>query len=147
MKRRKYLASVLVFLQFSCIGIAILANGIMAQSWAGKVVQAMSAILLLYAVIAMKLENLRISPVVKENAEMRVSGPYRLIRHPMYVSVLGYTFPLTLHHFTLLNIVVSTLLLGVLLVKLNFEEKLLEEKFPGYTDYKSVTWRILPFIY
>lgn len=147
MAHRKYLASVLVFLQFLCIGTLVLLNGILADNIAGIIIQGLAAILLSYAVISMKIDNLRISPIVKETAQLRIAGPYKIIRHPMYLSVLGYSLPLGLEKLTFINISTSLLLLLVLNIKLNFEENLLQERFPEYGEYKSTTWRILPFIY
>ncbi len=35
----------------------------------------------------------------------------------------------------------------VLIIKLNWEEKMLVEKFSGYKDYMQNTKRLIPFIY
>jgi protein-S-isoprenylcysteine O-methyltransferase Ste14 len=41
-----------------------------------------------WSVFAMKIRNFNISPEVKTGGKMTSRGPYKIIRHPMYLSIL-----------------------------------------------------------
>jgi len=87
------------------------------------------------------------NPVPLDNAQLRTSGIYSVVRHPMYLSVLILLIGGTLYlhaYFTLLLDIIAMLFL---VYKINFEEKMLLEKFPEYKLYQSETKKLLPFIY
>lgn len=95
-------------------------------------------------------ENQFASSTVEVEAGQRVisTGPYAIVRHPMYASVLPmYLFtPLALGSYWAL---IAFLPLPFLLVKriLNEEEVLLRE-LPGYAEYRQkVRWRMIPGVW
>jgi protein-S-isoprenylcysteine O-methyltransferase Ste14 len=95
----------------------------------------------------MRLSNLNVMPDLKANSTLVTSGPYRLIRHPMYAAGLLITLSLVLNHPTLWRAGYWLVLAIDLHLKLRYEEKLLQEKYPQYSDYKQKTKRLIPFIY
>ena len=100
-----------------------------------------------YAILVMKLDNLHVLPHPVEKAEMVLHGPYRFIRHPMYASVLLTGLMLIAGDFSAIRLVVWLLLLVDLIVKLEYEEKLLVLQFPEYEAYRKGTSRLIPFLY
>lgn len=76
------------------------------------------------------------------------SGPYRLVRHPMYlgaVVIILFT-PLALDSFCAL--VPAALLCVYVAVRLLDEEKLLKEELEGYVEYcRKVNYRLIPYIW
>ena len=74
-------------------------------------------------------------------------GPYKVIRHPMYLALLITTLPLVISDFTYLRLVFWFILLVDLVIKMGYEENLLQEKFPEYIHYQKQTARLLPEIY
>ena len=102
---------------------------------------------MIWAVWTMRLSNLNMIPDVKHNSRLVTSGPYKFIRHPMYASVLLVTLILVINHLTLLRAGFWLVLLIDLHFKFSYEEKLLLTKFPEYSEYKSNTKRLVPFIY
>jgi protein-S-isoprenylcysteine O-methyltransferase Ste14 len=94
-------------------------------------------------------ENSFAAPVVRVQAEreQRVidTGPYALVRHPMYTAAIPYLagVPLLLGSWYGL-LVVAAMIAGVALRAVS-EENLLERKLPGYADYmKRVRYRLIP---
>ena len=76
------------------------------------------------------------------------SGPYRLIRHPMYAGMCAMWLftPLALgSYFTL---PAFALLIPLILLRLLNEEKVLRQELPGYAEYCLRTrFRLVPFIW
>jgi protein-S-isoprenylcysteine O-methyltransferase Ste14 len=97
-------------------------------------------------------ENTFAAPVVRVQAERahRVidTGPYAVVRHPMYASALLYLIgmPLLLGSWYGL-LCVPFFVLG-LAPRAVFEERLLRKNLPGYADYMSrVRYRLVPGIW
>lgn len=87
---------------------------------------------------------------IRTEAEQKVisTGPYALVRHPMYVGVLIMVFgvPLALGSFWGLALV--ALIVPVLVWRILDEEKLLKEDLPGYRDYaQKVRYRLVPHVW
>ena len=109
--------------------------------------ETVGVMLMIWAIWTMKLNNLNISPDLKNNSILVLSGPYKLIRHPMYASVLLVTLMLVINHLTLWRVGFWLVLFIDLHFKFSYEEKLLLTKYSEYLDYKSNTKRLIPFIY
>lgn len=87
---------------------------------------------------------------IRTEAEQKVisTGPYALVRHPMYVGVLIMVFgvPLALGSFWGLALV--ALIVPVLVWRILDEEKLLKQDLPGYRDYaQKVRYRLVPHVW
>jgi len=76
------------------------------------------------------------------------SGPYRIVRHPMYLGMCAMWLftPLALgSYFTLPAFV---LLIPLIILQLLNEEKILREELPGYPEYCVLTrFRLVPFLW
>ena len=103
-----------------------------------------------YLVFLVFKENTFASGTIEVGAEQCVvaTGPYALVRHPMYVGALVMLVgvPLALGSlWGLLAIIPMTL---VLVARLLDEEKFLSKNLAGYSDYQSkVRCRLLPLIW
>jgi len=104
----------------------------------------------LYFVFLVFKENSFASGTIEVGAEQKVvtTGPYALVRHPMYIGALVMIIgvPLALGSlWGLLAIVPMTL---VLVWRLLDEEKFLAKNLAGYAEYQSkVRCRLLPLIW
>lgn len=101
----------------------------------------------LWALVVVRIRNLRIVPEPVANARLVVSGPYRLIRHPMYAAVLLVAGGWLAGHVTIPRLVLLLALAIVLLLKLRHEESILVKELPGYADYMRRTRRLVPWLY
>jgi len=85
---------------------------------------------------------------VQDNQVVISTGPYAIIRHPMYLAVIViFTLsPLALGSYWAL---IPALILPVVLAgRIDNEEQLLRRGLNGYEDYcKQVKYRLLPFIW
>jgi protein-S-isoprenylcysteine O-methyltransferase Ste14 len=103
-----------------------------------------------YIVFLVFKENSYASALIEVGAEQKVvsSGPYALVRHPMYIGALLLLLgtPLALGSlwgvFTIIPITI------VIVWRLLDEERFLSKNLPAYPEYKTkVKYRLVPFIW
>lgn len=88
--------------------------------------------------------ELRTHPAPSSTAVLRVDGPYRFVRHPIYSGLLLLAVGLAVIAGTVLAAVTFLALFAMLSLKARFEERLLAERFPGYREYARRTPRFVP---
>ena len=135
-----------VVIQFSAILLLIINTNINNISTYSLILFIASAIIGVTAIINMKISNLNIMPELKDNHKLATNGIYKYIRHPMYTSVILLCLGFLLTEITTVNIIAMLVLIIDLFLKSRLEEKLLEQRFNNYKDYKNNTYRFLPFI-
>ena len=91
-------------------------------------------------------KNLSPFPTPKQSAELIQWGIYKYIRHPIYSGILFFTFGFSLYSENTLRLLIFFTLLILFRFKAAYEEKLLQNKFSNYTDYKKMTGIFLPRI-
>lgn len=110
-------------------------------------VQAASLALLVWTWIYLSPGKFHILPETIREARLVVKGPYRFIRHPMYLSLLLYLLPLLINYFSWLRLAVLLAFLANMIIKIHYEEQHLKSRFPHYVAYMRSSYRVLPFIY
>ena len=86
---------------------------------------------------------------LQEGHKLATGGPYRWVRHPAYLGVIGMVLGLSL--------VFGNLILAVLMTVINTlwlngrmrdEEMLMQEEFGGeFSRYRTKTKKLIPFVY
>jgi protein-S-isoprenylcysteine O-methyltransferase Ste14 len=137
----------LVSLQFLCLGIIFLTGPLLADPIYLLLPEIAGLVVGIWAVVAMGWGNLNIAPDPLEWSRMVNLGPYRIIRHPMYLALLLVSLPVVVDSFSLLRFVVWLILLGTLIYKMRYEESMLLAKFPLYSQYRQRTSRLIPGLY
>jgi hypothetical protein len=87
------------------------------------------------------------APSAAEHAPLTVSGPYRWLRHPIYLGWVMFVFGApTMTSGRLLFATISTV---YLIVAIPFEERSLTSEFgPAYCEYQRlVRWRLVPGVW
>jgi protein-S-isoprenylcysteine O-methyltransferase Ste14 len=103
-----------------------------------------------YFIFLVYRENTFTSATIEVTADQRVisSGPYAIVRHPMYASALLYLLGTPLALGSYWGFVPFAVMLPFLIWRLFDEERLLSASLPGYTDYQQkVRHRLLPGIW
>lgn len=137
----------LVTIQLAAIFFLLLTGPLIAMQPVWLALEILAGVVGLWALRAMGLRQLRVGPDVADKARFVKSGPYRFVRHPMYLSVLLFAGALVGNHFTWLRLAGFLILLADLVAKLTLEEKLLRERFSEYREYEKQTKRLVPFVY
>ena len=92
----------------------------------------------------------RFSGLVAIQPEHRLvtSGVYGIIRHPSYLGLFVLMLGWGLAFRSGVGVVIAVLSLGVLLARIQAEERLLSENFGAeYDAYRARTWRLIPYVY
>ncbi len=103
-----------------------------------------------YGVYRVFRENTFTAPTIEVAADQTVvsTGPYAVVRHPMYIASLLYLLGMPLALGSYWGLVVFALMLLVILWRLLDEERVLARRLPGYTVYmQRVRWRLVPGVF
>jgi protein-S-isoprenylcysteine O-methyltransferase Ste14 len=85
---------------------------------------------------------------VAEGQRVVDTGPYAIVRHPMYASALLYLVGTPLALGSYWGLLAFAFMLPFLVWRLVDEERLLARDLRGYTDYQErVRYRLLPFLW
>ena len=91
--------------------------------------------------------NLSVLPHPKDDAELVESGPYRIVRHPIYSGLILGAVGWALLNASLLTLIYAALLFVFFDIKSRREERWLRHKFAGYAAYQARVSKLIPFIY
>ncbi len=85
--------------------------------------------------------------LLPEARRLVTNGPYRRIRHPLYLAGLVGSLGVMLQYRQpwALLVVLATLALQIL--RMNYEEQVLSRAFPEYETYATRSWRLIPGVF
>lgn len=141
------LSYLLVLIQLVSLGVIALTGPWFARNPVLFIMQIVAVMVALWAIASIRLHKLSIFPDVPEDAEFVRRGPYKIIRHPMYASLLLATLPAVAATPTPLRMAAWIVLLIDILVKVQHEERLLTRAFTEYERYRQETKRLIPLVY
>ena len=101
-------------------------------------------------IILVYRENSFASATIEVAADQEVisTGPYAIVRHPMYACGFLYLLGMPLALGSYWGLVVAAAMLPFLIWRLLDEERFLAKQLPAYTEYqKRVRHRLVPFVW
>lgn len=85
---------------------------------------------------------------VTQNQTVISTGPYAIVRHPMYASALLYVLGTPLALGSWWGLVAVAVFIPVLVWRLLDEERMLANDLPGYSEYQQhVRYRLVPYLW
>lgn len=121
-----------------------------AVPFSGVVVGNILVVTGFYFISLVYRENTFTSAIIEVTEDQKVisTGPYAIIRHPMYASASLYILGTPLALGSYWGLVVLGAIMPLLLWRLFDEERFLAKHLPGYTEYqKQVRYRLVPFVW
>jgi len=110
------------------LGVTLAVGGNLVQAWA-------------------KLVLRRSFGVAPANRGIKLTGPYKLVRHPMYAGYLLVHIGVLILMFSPINVVIYTIGWWAQILRIHAEERLLSQD-PAYRDFmKKTRWRLIPGIF
>ena len=107
----------------------------------------LAGVLLLTAAMFRLGSNLTAVPYPKDEGTLIETGPYRLVRHPMYCGVIFAAFGWALLRHGWLTLGYTLAGWAFIEVKVRQEEQWLLERLPGYGAYQRRVRKLIPFVY
>jgi protein-S-isoprenylcysteine O-methyltransferase Ste14 len=138
---------ILVVLQLFTAGYLLLSGPVITDHWALLLLQVVSLGVGIWAILIMRTSKFNVSPEVHRDAHLVEKGVYAYVRHPMYTAVLVFSLALLINAFSWVRLGMLVILGTVLVIKLRYEEQMLQDEFPEYRNYMQRTWRLLPWIF
>jgi protein-S-isoprenylcysteine O-methyltransferase Ste14 len=75
------------------------------------------------------------------------TGPYRWIKHPLYLAEEIVVLGVVLQYLTPLTVIVMVLHISIQVCRILYEEDLLRRNCPEYSSYEASRWRLIPYIW
>ncbi|MGD9347484.1 MAG: isoprenylcysteine carboxylmethyltransferase family protein, partial [Candidatus Aminicenantes bacterium] len=76
------------------------------------------------------------------------TGPYKYVRHPMYVGVIIFVICLPLALGSFFALITGLLIILVFLIRTWLEDKTLQNELPGYKEYaEEVRYKLIPGVW
>ena len=144
--KKLWVFRLLVLAQFALVAAICFVTRPLYPQWHTWLVLLVGIALGLWAIFTMG-SYINISPRLKQNAPLRTVGPYRIVRHPMYLALMIFCAACLFHQFSLYALFLWLALLLVLACKIHYEEQILRDRFQDYDSYVKTTKRIIPFLF
>lgn len=75
-------------------------------------------------------------------------GPYSVVRHPTYLSIIIWCIGIDMIFETRLVIIISIIIALIIIMRTYLEDRMLKEKLKGYKEYaKEVKYRLVPYLW
>jgi protein-S-isoprenylcysteine O-methyltransferase Ste14 len=117
------------------------------RTWPALLLLALGVALTLWVFWHNRPGNFNIVPEPREGAHLVTTGPYRWVRHPMYVALLIFMAGVATAAHEPMQWVLWLALCVVLNSKAAMEERLLRAVWPQYADYMRRTRRFIPGVW
>lgn len=85
--------------------------------------------------------------LMPEARNLVTTGPYAVIRHPLYLAEMIGVTGLVLQFQQPWALLLGSAVFGLQYWRTIFEERILSEAYPGYATYRARTWRFVPYLF
>jgi len=108
-------------------------------------VQTLAVVLMVWARVTFGKRSFHAGADATEGG-LVTTGPYALIRHPIYASILYFLWAGVCSHPAVESFLLGLLATAGILLRIIAEERLLVTRYAEYEAYAAVTKRLIPFL-
>ena len=143
----KNLVSILGFLVAgTALAGLLLLHHLFAKTAFLLAVQGAAVLLMIWARMTFGLRSFHAAARPSEGA-LVTNGPYRFWRHPIYASVIYFTWAGQIDAPAAVPLALALAATLGLFVRMLMEEHFLRQTYPAYADYATKARRLIPFVY
>ncbi len=135
------------FFQIGSLIFFLLTGPVIASSIILILFQIFAILILVIAAWEMRRIKYYRVPDVGRQKELVRNGIYKYIRNPMYLSQLLFCGVLIMNSFSFYRLVAYLIFLTNFILKIKYEEILLNTYFKEFEQYKKTSWRLIPLLY
>jgi protein-S-isoprenylcysteine O-methyltransferase Ste14 len=85
--------------------------------------------------------------ILPESRKLVTSGPYHVVRHPLYLAEAVATLGILVQFISPWSLLLVAGQIAFQIVRIHYEENILRQTFPEYRLYSQHTWQLIPMIY
>jgi protein-S-isoprenylcysteine O-methyltransferase Ste14 len=127
------------------VAVIVFRNAIFATRPLTIAVQIAAALLMVYARVTFGRRSFHAAANPTAGG-LVTSGPYAVLRHPIYAAVLYFTWAAIADHPSWISVGGGALITAGALVRMLLEEQMLVVRYPEYRDYMRRTRRVIPYV-
>lgn len=114
------------------VGLFVTWVGVLIAIWARKILA----------------DNWSAQPTLRQNHELILTGPYKIVRHPIYTGIIIAVLGTAIMVGQVRGFIGLIVVFLALWHKSTFEEDLMRQQFPGrYEEYARRVKRLIPYIF
>lgn len=136
--------SLLVVSHFVVAAALVLSTRWWPVPWSALLLSLPGIVLAVWAWATVGPQHLRVHPATTQGTQFIQSGPFALVRHPMYSGTLWFTAAILLSGFVWWRALLWFTLLLVLMAKAAEEERAMQDRFGQYQQYRKKVGRLIP---
>jgi protein-S-isoprenylcysteine O-methyltransferase Ste14 len=129
-----------------CIIALFTLRALLAARPVGLALQGVAILLMIWARLTFGLRSFH-AAANPTGGGLVTTGPYRFIRHPIYASILLFTWAAVVSHLSAFTLAIGGLACAAAAVRIVAEERLVVARYPEYLAYARKTRRLVPYVF
>ena len=130
-----------------CIIYLLFSGPIVVSGIFLTLLQVLGIFTIIWTIWTVKVDKFFLSFDLPKNHRFVAKGIYKIIRYPLFTSILLISTSLIINYFTITRLAVWLILISFSVFYLFYKDKLLSKSYNDYSLYKQKTYRAIPFLF